>query len=125
MADLDQKLQSARQRQKGSILNKAKEAGTKIIEVTEYFPDSDSHSAITSLLKSILGGKLKVDCIHVYQMEKDGFEHFFIQPFSGLNPIPGEHHAILEGNFRYPLALTRTTFAVAIGIQRIMTLNST
>lgn len=108
MADLDQKLQSARQRQKGSILNEAKEASTNIIEVTDYSPESDSLSAISSSLKSILGGKLKVDCIHVYRMQKDGFEHFFIQPFSGLNPIPGEHHAIVEGNFRYPLALTRT-----------------
>jgi hypothetical protein len=111
MNQLNKKLQSAYQRQKGSIINESKNADTTLLEVLEYSPEAaNATSAISSSLKSIFGGKLEVDNIQLYRLRKDGFEHFYIQPFSGLNPIPGEHHAILGGNFTHPIALTRTMF---------------
>lgn len=48
-----------------------------------------------------------VDGVQVFGFETQGVRHLYVQPWSGVETLPGEHHAWLHGSLRSPLAYAR------------------
>jgi hypothetical protein len=55
-------------------------------------------SALSGAVSALFGGSLQVDAFQCLQLETHGVMHLFVQPFSGVYVLPGEHHAWLQGS---------------------------
>jgi hypothetical protein len=95
------------ERQKQSLINEATAAGCQILQIEEFGSETSARgSAISSSLKSMVGGKLAPDTFHVFLLGTGASRLLYVQPYSGMTVLPGEHHGWLQGAFRSPLALT-------------------
>ncbi len=90
------------------IADEAAGAGSKFFA----FEQSGSGSA-GGLVAHAIRAKIplvdqKVDGVQVFGFETQGVRHMYVQPWSGVHPLPGEHHAWLHGSFRSPIAFVRS-----------------
>lgn len=98
MNDVSESKSMKRQRQ--AVESELTAAGLSLSEVTTINPEGGR--ALTSKLKGALvatvGGSLKNESYHVYDMEGAAGHHRFIQPYSGSLTLPGEHRAEIDGS---------------------------
>ncbi|NMB73940.1 MAG: hypothetical protein GYA21_02285 [Myxococcales bacterium] len=98
-------------RQKESILDEAQKAGVTVEDVFEIHPDDASRGKlIGDTLKSLLGGRLRADAILVFKLRTGELTRAYFQPFATITALPGEHHALLRGCLKNPVALQRGFF---------------
>ena len=101
-------LNKAHKRQKTSLLKEAQAAGCEVLSFEETNQQDDAgKTAIATSLKAFTGGKMKLDSWQLMTLETAGLRHVFVQPFSGMSPMPGEHHAILKGTAPSTVALVQ------------------
>lgn len=103
---LDDGAQTARSRQKQSVLQEAQAAGTYVLGVDDV-GDGGGAQVMASTMRALLGGRHRVDGVQIFRLQTNGWSHAYVQPYSGLQPLPGEHHAILSGSLPAPACLVR------------------
>ncbi len=103
MGFLDKKVQAGRDRQKQALIAEASKAGGQVLEIVELDAGAaQAGSVVGGSLSAIFGGRLKTDGIQIYRLSTQGWPHVYVQPFSGFNPLPGEHHGSLHGALGSP-----------------------
>ncbi len=102
-------LDKAHARQKKSVIEEAGKAGATVVDVVEMGNEETSaaESAIGSTLKSLFGGKVSRDYVQLFRLTTAGINHIYVQPYDGISPVPGEHHAQIAGSWRSPLILEK------------------
>ncbi|EYF02608.1 tetratricopeptide repeat protein [Chondromyces apiculatus] len=106
MGFLSDGVTKARTRQRESLLGEAQKAGTGVVNVIEIGDDAQAAQAVLgSTLKAFVGGKVRNDGAQIVHMNAGGWPHVYVQPYSGMNPLPGEHHALLAGSLPAPAIL--------------------
>lgn len=104
MGILDGSANKMHDKQKESLIKEASKKGSSPRDVIEIGDENEGgKKAVSSSLKAIVGGKLAPDFFQVFIFSRD---YLYIQPYSGLTVLPGEHHMILEGTFKEPLVLS-------------------
>ncbi len=104
MGILSSNVNKIHEKQKKSLTSEASKAGLSPLEVIEIGNvNVGGKKAFSSSFKAVLGGKLAPDFFQVFLFSK---EHLYIQPYSGITVLPGEHHIILDGSFKEPLVLS-------------------
>jgi hypothetical protein len=97
--------------QKKGILKEAEKAGCQVVSFSQQPedgpPEGAAGRAVANLAKSLFGGNLETDAIQVVACETGGLRHVFVQPYAGMTPLPGEHHAVLPGSVAAPAILQR------------------
>lgn len=114
MGLLDRGIEKAYENQKKGILKEAEKAGCAVVGLTQ-FPEEGAGEGATarslkSAAKSIFGGKMATDAFQIFELETAGVRHVFVQPYSGINALPGEHHAILPGTTAAPVIFAKGGF---------------
>lgn len=95
-----------RTRHKASLIKEAQAAGMTVLAFDEVANDAKAvGDAVGGVLKTFVGGSLGIDCVQVMRLETGGWPHAFVQPYSGVAPLPGEHHGILHGGIAAPAVL--------------------
>lgn len=106
MSIIESGLQKGYENQRKSLIKQIKEAGFTLVEFSEIESEQKkASSAVTSTLKSVVGGKLKPDYWQVYLIENNNRKQVYIQPYSGSAVLPGEHHMYIKGSIDYAIAL--------------------
>jgi hypothetical protein len=105
-----QAAQKARVRQRDGILEEAAKAGARVLDIAEMGSGASGSSVAGSMGKVFFGGKVSIDDAQVFTFDSQGFPHVYIQPYDGLNPVPGFHHATLAGNVGQSATLTAKAF---------------
>lgn len=109
MSIINAGLQKGYQRQKKSLMEQIENAGIKLLNFNEIDSEqSKASSAVTSTLKSIVGGKLQPDYWQIFTLEQGGRKQVYVQPYSGSTILPGEHHLYINGSIDYPIVLEDT-----------------
>lgn len=83
-----------------SVLREAANAGAQLKSVTDVI--LGQNSAVGGALTAMFGGSFNVDAFQCFHLETGGVSHMYVQPYSGFYPLPGEHHAWLQGTLRAP-----------------------
>jgi hypothetical protein len=96
-------------RQKQSVLEEAAEAGSTVVQVIEH-ADENQASVAGGVLKAFVGGSLRTDAFQAFCLQTGDMAHLYVQPYSGMNPLPGEHHALLDGTLPRTLILKKGIF---------------
>ncbi len=99
MGIIDKGLEKAHERQRQSLISEAQRAGCTVLSIQESGDREKAEgAAVGTSLKAIFGGRVGADTVQVMLLETMGMKHLYVQPFSGVSPIPGEHHAVLGGS---------------------------
>jgi hypothetical protein len=91
-------LEKARIRQRDAIIAEAAKAGARVINLSTMGDDPSASSALGSTAKAFIGGKVSMDDAQVFTFDSQGFAHVYMQPYDGMNPMPGWHLATLPGS---------------------------
>ncbi|HLT39212.1 MAG TPA: hypothetical protein VK034_23170, partial [Enhygromyxa sp.] len=106
MSFMNDRVRGARDRQKQALIAEAGKIGAQVVEIVEFGDDARAASgAIGGSLTALIGGSMRVDAVMLVRLQTNGWTHFYAQPFSGFNPLPGEHHGILPGCLATPAIL--------------------
>jgi hypothetical protein len=106
MSFLSDRVRSGRDRQKQALIAEAGKAGAQVVDIVELGDDARAASAaIGGTLTAMVGGSMRIDGVTILRLQTNGWPHVYAQPFSGFNPLPGEHHAILSGCLPSPAIL--------------------
>lgn len=112
MGIIDRGLEKAHERQRQSLITEAQRAGCTILSIQESGDQEKAEgAAVGTSLKAIFGGKVGTDTVQVMLLETMGMKHLYVQPYSGVSPLPGEHHAVLGGSLPAVLELTPGGFS--------------
>ncbi len=104
MGILGGNLNKMHDKQKESLIKEASKTGLSTRDIIEIGDEKEGgKKAVSSGIKAIVGGKLAPDFFQVFIFSKD---YLYIQPYSGLTVLPGEHHMILDGTYEEPLVLS-------------------
>ncbi len=60
-------------------------------------------SSLGSTMTSLVGGKAEYDCMQIYTLRANNQVQYFIQPFSGLTPLPGQHFLVIPVSIKNPI----------------------
>lgn len=60
-------------------------------------------STLGSTVTAFIGGKAAYDLLQIYTMRFKGELQYFIQPFSGITALPGQHFKVIPGSLRHPI----------------------
>ena len=106
MGFFDRSIGQGRTRQKQAVIDEARHAGATVLEVVELSDEVDAaNAALGSSLKALFGGRAQFDHVQVFRLHTQGWIHTYAQPYSGLVPLPGEHHGVLHGSLAAPAIL--------------------
>lgn len=111
MGVFEQGTDRARARQKQDVLDEAGLAGSLVTGVHEYAtggPRADPE--VCDLLASAAEEQGQTDALQLFQLSTGVLQHLYVQPYAGLDPLPGEHHARLEGTLASPAILRKRRF---------------
>jgi hypothetical protein len=111
MGLFDKSLAKGHANQKKGLLAEAEKAGCAVVGVTqipEEVPrEGAAGKALSSAVKSIFGGSSSFDTLQLYQLETKGVAHVYVQPYSGVTVLPGEHHVLVPGGVAAPVAYVK------------------
>jgi hypothetical protein len=112
MGLFDQGIVKAYENQKKGMLKEAEKAGAAVVGFTQFPEEGDAGEGATgrslkSAAKSIFGGKMATDAFQILELETAGVRHVFVQPYSGIHALPGEHHVALPGSVPAPVILAK------------------
>lgn len=105
-------LSKAFERQRNAIYEEAAALGSQVIGFEEYSEGVTAGGLLGDALKAKLnpfGGKSRVDGVQIFGFQTAGVQHLYVQPWSQMLPLPGEHHAWLPGAYRSPVVHQRGT----------------
>lgn len=113
MGVFERSLDKARALQKQCILDEAGRAGSVVGEVQEHDDGRPGGSTVLRNLPAALGeGGQRVDALQIFRLVTGSTQHLYLQPYAGTNPLPGEHHARLEGTLASAAILRKRIFGV-------------
>ena len=109
MSFLESRAHQARNRQLNALIKEARSAGATMLSNDDEINASTATvaGATAGALKGLFGGKLNIDVLFVLRLQTNGWQHVFVQPFSGTTPLPGEHYGLLTGSSATPAILRR------------------
>ncbi|MEZ4370085.1 MAG: hypothetical protein R3B07_04640 [Polyangiaceae bacterium] len=103
---IDDRAHAGRQRQQQGLIEEALKSNARIVEAVDISPEGRGLVGTTgSTLKNLFGGKLRIDALQVLRFDSGGWHHCFLQPFSGMSSMPGEHYGVLNGCLAAPAIL--------------------
>ncbi|MCA9641799.1 MAG: hypothetical protein KC492_13935, partial [Myxococcales bacterium] len=106
MSFIDDRAHAGRQRQQRGLIDEALKTNARIVEAVDISPEGRGVGGATvSALKNLFGGKLGIDALQVLRFDSGGWHHCYVQPFSGMSSMPGEHYGILNGCLAAPAIL--------------------
>ena len=108
MGFLDDRVSAAQLRQKQSLLEEAAKSGARVVQVIEG-SQTGIAGVVGSTLTSLFGGDTRVDGLQLLQLDTGGWTQLYAQPFAGMQPVPGEHHALLSGSLAAPIVLRNSS----------------
>lgn len=109
-------LAKAYERQRNAIYEEAAALGGQVIGYEEHAEGLKASRLLGDALKDKLnpfGGSMRVDGMQIFGFETGGVQHLYVQPWSQMHALPGEHHAWLPGAYRSPVVHQR---AVVMGM---------
>lgn len=60
-------------------------------------------STFGSAVTSFVGGNAQYEYLQIYTMRQGSNLQYFLQPFSGLTALPGQHFRVIPGSLKYPI----------------------
>lgn len=103
-------LAKAYERQRNAIYEEAAALGSQVIGFEEHAEGASAGRLLGDALKDKLlpfGGSMRVDGIQIFGFQTAGVQHLYVQPWSQMHALPGEHHAWLPGAYRSPVVHQR------------------
>lgn len=113
MTLLKKALNKSFENQRNSIVGEINQAGLALedcIELREEDTESLSGLYKGSAKALTFGGNLEINAHQIYITSSKLGKQVYIQPYAGIAALPGEHHAIIAGNFNAPFAITPSLF---------------
>lgn len=107
MGFFDSGTTKSRARQRTSLIEEATAAGGQVLEVIDSADAATATSVVAGTLKVLLGGRVTSDFHQVVVLRTGPLTHAYVQPYQGIQPQPGEHHAIIGGTLPVPAVLRR------------------
>ena len=107
MGFFDSGTTKSRARQRTSLIEEATAAGGQVLEVIDSADAATATSVVAGTLKVLLGGRVTSDFHQVVVLRTGPLTHAYVQPYQGIQPQPGEHHAIVGGTLPVPAVLRR------------------
>ncbi len=98
----------ARERQRDAIIEEAGRSGATVLAVASLGESPTTSGSLGSIAKAFVGGSTSVDDAQVFTFATQGFNHTFMQPYDGMNPLPGLHSATLAGSVPFSVILKAT-----------------
>ncbi len=95
----------AYRRRHEAILQEATALGGHLFGYDQHMQNASAGGLLGHALRAKvpLAGA-KADGVQIFGFETAGVRHLYVQPWSGMNTLPGEHHAWLTGSYRSPIA---------------------
>jgi hypothetical protein len=98
MGLMSQGIEKAHTRQRDAIVAEAAKVGTRVVNFGVVGDDPTTSGVLGSMAKVFVGGKVSIDDAQVFTFDSQGFQHSYMQPYDGMNPMPGWHFATLPGS---------------------------
>jgi hypothetical protein len=108
----------ARTRQRDAIIAEAARAGARVINVTSEGNDPGAASVFGSMAKAFVGGTVSLDDAQMFTFDSQGFPHAYLQPYDGMNPMPGWHTATLPGSVPHAAMLAARSLGRTAWVDR-------
>ncbi len=105
MGLFDSGVRKGRERQKNGVLAEAQKSGSQVVDVLELSDEVEASQVLGGSLKMLFGGDLSSDGVQIFHLQRGGWSHVYVQPYDGMYPLPGEHHAVLTGSLPAPAVL--------------------
>ena len=96
MGFFDSGTAKSRARQRTSMIEEAAAAGCQVLEIVDSADAATATSVVAGTLKVLVGGRVTTDFHQVVVLRTGPLTHAYVQPYQGIQPQPGEHHAIRE-----------------------------
>lgn len=64
---------------------------------------SSAKASLGSTVTSLVGGKAEYDFLQIYTFSQNGQTQYFLQPFSGLTALPGQHFMVIPVSLKNPI----------------------
>jgi len=103
---LDNRAAAAHKRQREAIVTEASRARATLSHTADV-GQANGAAALASSARVMLGGTHTIDAVQTFAFQTNGWEHHYAQPYSGMQPLPGEHHGLLNGALPAPIAFLR------------------
>ncbi len=97
--------EKARTRQRDGVIQEAQRAGTQVVGLALVGDEPSTKSTLGSIATAFVGGKASADDAQIFTFDTQGFRHTYLQPYDGMNAIPGLHSAIVPGSVPQSAAL--------------------
>lgn len=110
MGLLSNGIEKARVRQRDAIIEEGRRCGTLLTSMVVAGDDPSSAGVLGAMAKVFVGGTMSADDVQIFSFDTQGFSHTFIQPYDGMNPMPGLHRATLPGSVPFPAILKAKSF---------------
>ena len=101
----NQSIDTSHERRVEQITTECRGQGIELLDVKNV-PLRDVSavkSSIGSTVTSLVGGKAQYDFLQIYTMRQGNELQYYLQPFSGLTPLPGQHFKVISGSLKYPI----------------------
>ena len=87
-------------RQRKAVEAEIEAAGLTLSSVEAITPEGAGGigKSLKSAFAATVGGSLKNESFHIYDIQGASGSHQFVQPYSGTVTLPGEHRAEIEGS---------------------------
>ncbi len=116
MGLMEKGIEKARVRQRDAVIEEGGRSGSRVVNMVVVGDDPSAAGVLGAMAKSFVGGKMSVDDAQIFSFETQGFAHTFVQPYDGMNALPGLHRATLPGSISYPAILKAKSFGRSIWV---------
>lgn len=104
---LSGRAEAAHRRQRDALVAEASKAGSVVTDVVEVGA-TDGARVLSNTWSSLFGGSHAVDAAQILSLRTGASLQHYVQPYAGLQAMPGEHHVLLAGALPAPASLVRS-----------------
>lgn len=98
--------EAAHRRQREALVAEAAKAGSTVTDVVEVGA-TDTTRVLSNTWSSLFGGTHVIDAVQVLSLRTGASVQHYVQPYAGIQAMPGEHHVLLAGALPAPACLQR------------------
>jgi hypothetical protein len=100
-----QSIETSHERRVEQLRTECQNEGAELINVENISLQevNSVKASVGSTITSLVGGKADYDFLQLFTIRQNNRIQYYLQPFSGLTALPGQHFMVIPGSIRNPI----------------------